>query len=307
MLAACCFAFAGPLMAADDTPPKSSVHLAFDKNAWTFTTSGGRAALEYCPVASPLKPYVKKLYTPGGVQVLRDSPFDHKHHHALMFALSANGVTFWEETAGCGKQVPREDRTSEDLLYGEILSHCFIHTLDWVDTHGKKLLVEKRTVGLVLAPPQRVTLVTWSSELSPAEGLASVMLGGHHYYGLGMRFLTSMDTGGRFFESSGKPGEVVHGSEQLVPAKWCAYTAKADGKPVTVAIFDRPSNPRHPNKMFTMTTPFAYLSATLNLWKEPLVLKAGEKLKLTYAVDLWDGEVAAEQVESLYQKWVAMK
>ncbi len=95
-------------------------------------------------------------------------------------------------------------------------------------------------------------------------------LDGHHYYGLGMRFLTSMDSGGRFFNSSKQPGEVVRGSERLVAAKWCAYTAKADGKPVTVAIFDHPSNPRHPNKMFTMTPPFAYLSATLNLWKEPL-------------------------------------
>ena len=56
-----------------------------------------------------------------------------------------------------------------------------------------------------------------------------------------------------------------------------------------------------------MSRPFAYLSATLNLWKEPLVLKAGEKLKLSYAVAVWDGETPAEQVESLYQKWSTAK
>jgi hypothetical protein len=56
-----------------------------------------------------------------------------------------------------------------------------------------------------------------------------------------------------------------------------------------------------------MSPPFAYLSATLNLWKEPLVLKAGEKLKLNYAVALWDGETPAEQVETLYQKWANEK
>ena len=59
--------------------------------------------------------------------------------------------------------------------------------------------------------------------------------------------------------------------------------------------------------MFTMTPPFAYLSATLNLWKEPLELKAGGKLKLSYAVAVWDGETAAEQVEKLYAWWSKAK
>ncbi len=44
------------------------------------------------------KRYVEKLYSPAGVQILRDSPFDHKHHHALMFAVRADGVNFWEES-----------------------------------------------------------------------------------------------------------------------------------------------------------------------------------------------------------------
>ena len=76
---------------------------------------------------------------------------------------------------------------------------------------------------------------------------------------------------------------------------------------MTVAIFDHPSNPRHPNKMFTMSPPFAYLSSTLNLWKEPLLLKTGEKLNVNYAVAVWDGETSAEQVDSLYEKWSKAK
>ena len=98
-------------------------------------------------------------------------------------------------------------------------------------------------------------------------------------------------TGGRFFNADDKPGEVVRGDERLTPVKWCAYTAKADGKPVTVAVFDHPKNPRYPAKMFTMTKPFAYLSATGNEWKEPITIKAGEPLNLRYGVAVWDGEV----------------
>ena len=40
-------------------------------------------------------------------------------------------------------------------------------------------------------------------------------------------------------------------------------------KRTTVAVFDHPTNPRHPATMFTMPN-FAYISATLNLMKEPL-------------------------------------
>lgn len=268
----------------------------------------GRTLLEYRAAASPMKPYVERLFSPGGVQVLRDLVPDHKHHHGLMFALGANGVNFWEETAGAGTEKPRGDL---DHAVGSVLdAPCtrIIQTLDWTDAHGKKLLVERREIGGT-APkgPAPVTLVLWNSEFSPAEGVDAVKLDGHHYYGLGMRFVKSMDTGGRFFNASKEPGDIVHGSERLVAAKWCAYTAKAEGKPVTVAIFDHPSNPRHPNKMFTMTPPFAYLSATLNLWKEPLLLKAGGKLKLSYAVAVWDGETPAEQIESLYEKWSKAK
>jgi len=274
---------------------------------------GARALLDYRSAASPAKPYVRELFTPNGMQILRDQVSDHKHHHGLMFAVGANGVNFWEETAGAGTQKPRgEVETVSDPFLGSPCTRI-IQTLDWADVQGKQLLVERRevgvaaitlsgTVGRPLARPD-VTLALWTSELSPAAGVEAVKLDGHHYYGLGMRFVQSMDTGGRFFNSSQLPGDVVRGSERLVAAKWCAYTAKADGKPVTVAIFDHPSNPRHPNKIFTMSSPFAYLSATLNLWKEPLLVKAGAKLKLSYAAALWDDETPAAQIEALYEKW----
>jgi hypothetical protein len=270
--------------------------------------AGNRTILEYCTKASPMKPYVRKLFTPGGVQILRDSPFDHKHHHALMFALGVDGVNFWEEAAESGTEKPRDLLSTATASFLDATCVQILQTLDWTDAHGKQLLVERREVGAVATKSAApVTLVLWNSELSPAAGLEAVKLDGHHYYGLGMRFLTSMDTGGRFFNSSNQPGDVVAGSERLVAAKWCAYTASAGGKPVTVAIFDHPSNPRHPNRIFTMSPPFAYLSATLNLWKEPLVLKAGAKLKLSYAVAVWDGETPAEQIQALYEKWSKAK
>ena len=56
--------------------------------------------------------------------------------------------------------------------------------------------------------------------------------------------------------------------------------------------------------MFTMLNGFAYISATLDLEKRPLEIKAGEPLVLRYGVVAWDGKKTAEEVEKAYRDWV---
>jgi hypothetical protein len=72
-------------------------------------------------------------------------------------------------------------------------------------------------------------------------------------------------------------------------------------------MFDHPKNPRAPAGMFTMEGHFAYLSATPNVWKEPMELSEGQALALRYGVALWDGEVDADGVEKLYRDWLRME
>jgi len=255
-----------------------------------------------------LKPYIQVLSSPAGVQILRDSPSDHQHHHALMFATAVDGVDFWGEVGqGFGKELHRSFVISKWTIRDNVDRAGFVEQLDWVGPASKKpLLAEARTLKVFNAPDLGATLIEWQSTLQTPPGKKTAVLTGDHYFGLGMRFLQSMDTGGRFFNADDKPGEIVRGDERLTPVKWCAYTAKADGKPVTVAVFDHPANLRHPAKMFTMTKPFAYLSATRNERKEPITIKAGKPLDLRYGVAVWDGEVDKKAVEKLYQRWLKL-
>lgn len=263
-----------------------------------LTATGDRLPLEYQAAANPFKPYVAQLYTPAGVAVLRDSPKDHVHHHALMFAVSVEGVSFWEEKpATAGRQVPRELKRERDRL---------AQSLDWTLQDGKVVLREERSIRLHEVPSRAATLLTWRSRLHAPPGRESVKLTGSHYYGLGMRFVTSMDNEGVFFNSAKAAGEPVRGTERLTNAAWCAYTAAVDGRPVTVAVFSHPANLRHPPRMFTMTSKFAYLGATLNLWKEPYTLEAGCPLDLRYGVAVWDGKQEHAAVEAFYQRWLQM-
>jgi hypothetical protein len=72
-------------------------------------------------------------------------------------------------------------------------------------------------------------------------------------------------------------------------------------------MFDHPDNARHPATWFTMVRPFAYLSGTLNLHKEPLRIARQKPLVLRYGVGLWDGPVETNSIDRLYQQWVGRR
>jgi len=245
----------------------------------------------------PFKPYVDELRTPSGKNILRDAPADHVHHHALMYAICVGGCNFWEEADQTfGKQVTVKHQSTGDSVES---------VLHWNTSEQKTLLEETRKIHVGLR--NDATLLDWQSTLKAVD---DTVLGGderRHYHGLGLRFVDEMDKGGRFFNDAGNNnGENVRGSEQMMPCRWMAYTAKLEGKPVTVALFDYPSNPV-PMTAFTMGgvgSPFAYLSATMNLHHKPVKLEAGQSFAVKYRIAVWDGEVSPETVEAQYREFV---
>ena len=261
---------------------------------------GDSPVLAYRYTDVPFKPCVQKLYSPSGVQILRDSPHDPVHHHALMFAVAADGVDFWSENAACGKQVHVSIGELKTDVQDRFGTAQFTQTLHWKAPGGEgPTLIEKRTISALALPNVDETIVSWQSEFTSGTG-RDVKLSGSHYFGLGMRFVQSMDKGGKFQYESTDAGVGIRGTERVTPSSWCAYSATADGKPVTVALLDAASNPRSPAPMFTMQDHFAYLSATLNLYKEPITLPAGEKLTLRYGVVVCDGTADGEKMKRLH-------
>jgi hypothetical protein len=240
--------------------------------------------------SAAFKPYVAQLHTPGGIGVLRDHVADHLHHHGLMFAVTVDGTDFWTEKPTSGRQVVLRTWTDTAELGQEIA---------WLAPDGTALLQERRTITIHPGP---CTLATWRMRLEPPAGKAEATLTGHHYSGLGMRFLATMDRAGRFIRLDQTEVAVVRGDERLAGARWYAIQGPIDGKAVTVALFDHPGNTRHPSRMFTMSTPFAYLSATLGLHQESLTVRT--PLDLRYGVALWDGTCTVEQIDATYRRWV---
>lgn len=268
---------------------------------------GDRPVLEYLHGGDLFKPYVAKFFSPAGVNILRDQIADHRHHHGLMFAVGVDGVDFWAENQKCGRQIYKSfgwvKGTSRDCPWVAALED----RLAWVPAAGgQPLAIEDRRIKAYRREGLGASLLAWQTQLAPAEGRASIKLSGSHYFGLGMRLVQSMDGADDFFTPEGKAvGETVRGNERLVRGKWCAVVGEADGKPVTVAMFDAPGNVR-PAWWFIMAKPFAYMSATLNLHREPLVVEAGKPLALTYGVAVWDGKAKAGEIDKLYARWLEL-
>ena len=254
--------------------------------------SGDRTVLRYRFAGTPYKPYADVLTTPSGLQVLLDGPEDHLHHHGLMFAVRLNGTNFWEEGSAPGRQT----QTALETLSGGFRQH-----LAWAPESGEPISTEVRTVRVHALPDNPVTLLSWNTHLS-ALGIGEVELTGAHYHGLGLRFVRDMDVTGTVLTPSDDPGELVRGSELLRRGAWCAYQDHIDEQPVTVAMFDHPSNPRAAT-WFNMTEPFAYMSATLNSHRVSLEFR---DLYLRYGVAVWDGHVSKETIEQVYQQWLAL-
>ncbi len=292
--------------AANTAPAQDRLEIMAGPKA-VSVREGDKQLLRYRYGDVAYKPYADRFFTPRGVNILRDSPHDHVHHHALMYAVKVDGVNFWEEQQAPGRE---QHRAFSNLHVDRRDDHdvaTFTQLVDWVNPRKQELLLkERRTIDVPRIRELGASLLTWKSTLEPPPGKESVTLTGAHYHGLGMRFVTSMDAGGEFRNADGKKGEIVRGDERLVRSTWCAYTAKANGKDVTVAMFDHPDNERHPATWFTMGKSFAYLSATLNLHREPLKVVPDKPLVLQYGVALWDGRTETDTIDKLYRRWLTL-
>lgn len=275
---------------------------------------GDKLVLRYQASPDRSKPYVQELYTPKGVSLLEDAPSDHPWHHGLMLALTADGLNYWEEpqtAAGIAARRKRRQIASE-LTAGSHRTAASPATITckvvWQDDDGKPRLLEHRTILLANRPHTADLLLTWESRLMVPEGIPTVELTGAHYHGAGLR-LTPPFTGhvkvllpaGADLARDGRP---VRGTEVLYDTPWCGYLADLPGGELTIAMFGTPNSYDRAPQWFTMSRPFAYLSATLGLDRKPLRLERDKPLVLRYGLAAWDGPVDGEQIAKTYAAWL---
>jgi hypothetical protein len=282
-------------------------------SAWTVLYEG-RPLLVYEFDPKKFKPYVKELRTLRGDNVLRDAPFDHLHHHALMYGIKVNGINFWEEISGSGVQ--KSVATPQPVLgfavsAGRRLPQATIsQVLHWVapqdaflpDNAPVALLIERRMLVLTVNPNDQEVALEWSSQFEVGPKTNAVELTGSNYHGLGMRFLQDLDKLAVHSLAGAHP-DLGNSRQDLSPAPWAAVSFDAPGHPATIALAGHPANARGEATWFSMLTPFAYLSATQALDKEPLIYHSGDKWDLRYLILLYPDAKPAATLQQRMDRW----
>ncbi len=253
--------------------------------------------LLYVFASNQFKPYVKELYTLRAQNVLRDAPPDHLHHHGLMYAIRVNGVNFWEETGEPGHEKPIKILSSEATA-----NHArFSQLIHWT-AHGSEtpLLIETRTLSVSADPAKEEIALDWQSHFQ--AGVSPVKLTGSGYNGLGLRLPESFDHIALQQNSEALP-YTAEAKWNVTPAHWSAVTGRIGAQPVTLALFETPSNPGQ-TRFFTMLNPFAYLSVTQNLEKAPLDCAANSNFSIRYLLTVSPGEKSRESLAARYRAWL---
>jgi hypothetical protein len=277
---------------------------------WTLNYEG-KTVMVHAFDPQKFKPYVKALNSVQGYGVLRDSPEDHLHHHALMYGITVNGINFWEETSGCGVQKvvdsspPDIDQTQNgkpqakltQLIYWVAPQDAFLP-----NSNTPPLLVEHRTLVLTVDPGKRETALRWHSAFEVGTKTNQVTLSGANYHGLGMRFLKELDPLAVHLGPEG-PLDLSNSRQDVSPHPWEAVLFDLPSKPATIALFGAPTPPRGDDHYFSMRKPFAYLCATQNLDREHLVYQRGEHFELDFLVTLYPELKRRDSLDERNRQW----
>ena len=194
------------------------------------------------------RPYFYPVIGPGGDPVTRNWPMkagehedqDHPHHRSLWYSHgNVNGHDFWEEKTGHGRIV--HDTFVETKSGPEV--GIIVSRNNWVSDAGDIVCTDTRTHRFKSVP--RGTLMDIDITFHASHG--AVTLGDTKEGSMALRLAPTMRVRGDVAEghivnSEGDEGAEAWGKR----AAWCDYYGPVAGKTVGVAIFDHPSNPKHP-------------------------------------------------------------
>ena len=262
------------------------------------------------------KPYLHPLRAASGTIVTRGFPMesipgeptDHPHHRGVFFGhMLVNGSNTWANEPD--SDIPHKAK----ILLKEVSeakggrkSGSIVASFNWLGETGKLILTEKRTIKFYSDPKLRT--IDFEFLLIP-NGQVTFGDEKDGLFGLRVHPAIQEEKGnGKMTNADGKQGEKnVWGQ----PSNWVDYAGTIGEEKLGIAIFDHPTNLRHPQRWHARgyglfaVNPFM-LSQVVNdkTQKADYVLEANQTLRLEYRVVIHPGDTTSANVEALYQKYL---
>lgn len=272
----------------------------------------GKLFTEYC-YKDAKRPYFYPVIGPSGVNVTRNWPMkngeneeqDHSHQRSLWYAHgSINGVDFWTDGDRNGNTVHDKFlklESGKDV--GIIQSQNKL-----VASDGTLVCTDTRTHRFYNLPD--VKMIDFEVTFHASEG--QVMFGDTKEGSMALRLAPTMRlTGpvaqGHIINSEGIKDNDTWGKR----AAWCDYYGPVQGEVVGVAIFDNPTNPRHPTWWHVRyyglfaANPFGIS----DFEKKPrgtgnMTIPAGQSVTFKYRIYIHKGNQEQGKVAERYKEYV---
>ena len=255
------------------------------------------------------KPVLYPIIGPGGTRMTRDFPFkkgtpgeasDHPHHASLWFTHGqVNGISFWHVGKNTG--VIKHQKILK--LEGNTLSTAN----KWLSAKGEEQCSDVTTISFTAEGENRA--IDFDITIHASAG--DVIFGDTKEGSMGIRThpalrLRGSVAKGKAVNSGGISGKSVWGKR----AEWVDYWGKIGKQTVGVAIFDHPSNPRHPT--WWHARDYGLIAANPfgvhDFERKPkgtgdLKLSQGDKLNFKYRFLFHIGDVKTAQIGDKWTQW----
>jgi hypothetical protein len=290
---------------------------------------GGRLFTEYIFKGAP-RPFLYPVLAADGTELMRHYPMkkgvpgeveDHPHHRSLWFTHgNVNGIDFWAEGSNSkGKIVNESVESSSKDGVGTIRSRN-----QWVGPDGTVHVTDETTLRFrgtadarfldyevtLKAPAGKPVVFGDTKEGSMAIRLPLWMTPPHTYSVNKQR--QKHEGTGTIVNAEGVKNTPTWGKRST----WVDYHGPKDGKVYGVAMFDHPSNPRHPT--WWHVRDYALFAANPfgkhdfeNLKDQPkagdLTIPAGGSVTFRWRFYFHPGDEKAAKVAEKYQAYAAGK
>jgi hypothetical protein len=262
-----------------------------------------------------MKPFLAPLRAADGTIVTRRWPMesniegeshDHPHHTGLWFTHDdVNGVKFWENPKP-GPDIGRVVLDRIDKTRGGNKTGVIEADFRWEGPDNKVILREHRKMTFYSDPENRIIDI----DITLRPNREPVKFGDTKEGTFGIRLadkMTEKQKGGMMTNAAGQTGmKAVWGK----PSPWVDYAGTLDGKPVGVAIFDHPENPKHPTYWHARdyglfaANPFGEKDFFRDKTRDgSLTIQPGKSLRFRYRVIIHPGLTANTPLAEMYSKY----
>ncbi len=298
--------------AQSDTQVKEDIQLDDSQPGWIEVKIGDQLFTRY-DYQSYAKPIFYPVLGPHQIPMTRSFPMeekpgeatDHPHHKSMWLGHIVNGVDFWSETGGDVKHQKIDSLDSRD--------HSFCVTNHWINRSNQQIVLsDQSTYRFGKSENTRWIDATITFHASHGdvrfedtkEGFFAVRT----HPNLRLKPVRENGPNGSAFNSAGDEGEGLWGKN----ASWVCYAGTIDNQPCAIAMFDHPTNLRHPTTWhvreygLVAANPFGlhYFSHKPE-GAGALQLKRGETIQFRYRLVLIHGEMNRDAIDAMYREYAS--